>query len=317
MIVSVALLVAALAIGVGAPAVLRQVLAVGVSAASRLWIWLVLVAGFFGTLIAAAVVAVVPGHGPAMQLIGLVHGCWQSLRHGGRPRLEEVVGTISVVVLVGLLGTMLVVFLKHRKRQDVLHRKHVDALSILSRREGGPIHTWWLPLPGVMAYSVAGSPSLIVATEGLALQLSPEQLAAVLEHERAHLRGRHHFLVGLARVLAKVLPWVPLARRSPEFVAAAVELCADAAAASAHGLDTVRAALNRMVGTRERPPMSLAMAEDYVGLRLKHLKAGRRPALRTGCGIVVTFAMGVAPAGMTVLALAVFGAVIPAAILGM
>jgi Zn-dependent protease with chaperone function len=57
-----------------------------------------------------------------------------------------------------------------------------------------------------------------------ALLLGAGQLAAVLAHERAHQRGRHHLLVSLAGSLAASFPRVPAFRHGHEQVARLVEL---------------------------------------------------------------------------------------------
>ncbi|WP_245719002.1 M48 family metalloprotease [Micromonospora rhizosphaerae] len=59
-----------------------------------------------------------------------------------------------------------------------------------------------------MAYS-QGGPRLTVLGTG-ARSLPPAQLAAVLSHERAHLRGRHHLLVTVVKGLAAAAPCLPL-----------------------------------------------------------------------------------------------------------
>src|SRR6185295_18393248 len=70
-------------------------------------------------------------------------------------------------------------------------------------------------------------------TTGAVQALDPGQLDAVLAHERAHLAGRHHRLLALARIGRLVLPFLPLMRNADEQVARLVELHADDAAARA------------------------------------------------------------------------------------
>jgi hypothetical protein len=55
----------------------------------------------------------------------------------------------------------------------------------------------------------------------------------VLAHERAHLAGRHHWLLAMARIGREVLPFLPLMRDAEEQVARLVELHADDAATRA------------------------------------------------------------------------------------
>ncbi|TQL67225.1 Zn-dependent protease with chaperone function [Nocardioides albertanoniae] len=60
--------------------------------------------------------------------------------------------------------------------------------------------------------------------------LSRAELAAVLEHERAHLRGRHALVVSAATVLGTAFPFVPLFRAAANAVPGLVEMAADDAA---------------------------------------------------------------------------------------
>ncbi|UKD58748.1 M48 family metalloprotease [Amycolatopsis sp. FU40] len=115
-------------------------------------------------------------------------------------------------------------------------------------------------------------------SEGLAKDLSETELAAVVDHERSHLRGRHHRLAGFAHAVSAALSFVPLARRSPEFAAAAVELSADAAAGRRHGAATVSAALDRMHPVRSADTSSGSNTSPAGGTpRLPVFSPSRRP----------------------------------------
>ena len=83
------------------------------------------------------------------------------------------------------------------------------------------------------AYCVAGRQPTVILTTGAVQALDPGQLDAVLAHERAHLTGRHHRLVALARIGREVLPFLPLMRDAVKQVARLVELHADDAATRA------------------------------------------------------------------------------------
>jgi hypothetical protein len=74
----------------------------------------------------------------------------------------------------------------------------------------------------------------VILTTGAVQALDPGQLDAVLAHERAHLTGRHHRLLALARIGREVLPFLPLMRDAEEQVARLVELHADDTASRAH-----------------------------------------------------------------------------------
>ena len=79
-------------------------------------------------------------------------------------------------------------------------------------------------------YCVAGRQPTVILTTGAVQALDHSQLDAVLAHERAHLTGRHHRLLAMARIGREVLPFLPLMRDAEEQVARLVELHADDAA---------------------------------------------------------------------------------------
>lgn len=93
------------------------------------------------------------------------------------------------------------------------------------------------------AYCVAGRPDTVVVTTGALRALDARQLAAVLAHERAHVRGRHPHALILLRALARAVPLLPLFRRAPAAVARLLEMRADDVAARRHGAGSLLAGL--------------------------------------------------------------------------
>ncbi len=84
-----------------------------------------------------------------------------------------------------------------------------------------------LPTDAAIAYCVARPRPQVVVSEGLVRQLPPDQLDAVLAHERAHLARRHPALLRLVATAATVLAWWPPARSSDRVARAAIERWAD------------------------------------------------------------------------------------------
>ena len=70
------------------------------------------------------------------------------------------------------------------------------------------------------AYCVAGRQPMLILTAGAVQALDTGQLDAVLAHERAHLTGRHHRLVAMARIGREVLPFLPLMQDAVNSLAA-------------------------------------------------------------------------------------------------
>ncbi|GGU26914.1 M56 family metallopeptidase [Lentzea flava] len=234
--------------------------------------WLASVVAVVVTVAAAMVLLVLPDHG--FGVVAAAHHCWDSLRHGTAPAVEAVSGVIGATALAALLVRVTVVGRRTARRRALEGRRHLDVLRIAARREAGPHPTLWLEHDRPLAFSLAGRPGVVVATDGLHRHLTPAQVEAVLTHERAHLAGRHHLLVTIGDVVAATLPFLPLFKRAAIAVREFVELAADTAAVRAHGVENVRIALLRVAG-HGAPGAALAMSRDAVETRLARLRQRR------------------------------------------
>jgi Zn-dependent protease with chaperone function len=96
-----------------------------------------------------------------------------------------------------------------------------------------------------IAFSSTGDGGRIVVTSALADGLTRGELRAVLEHERAHLTGRHDVLLRLARLNRACVPALFGARAFDQAVHLLVELAADDVAARLCGPGALAAALRR------------------------------------------------------------------------
>jgi Zn-dependent protease with chaperone function len=114
------------------------------------------------------------------------------------------------------------------------------------------------------AYCVAGRQPTVILTTGAIQALDPGQLDAVLAHERAHLTGRHHRLVAMARIGREVLPFLPLMRDAEEQVARLVELHADDAAARSRDPRLLATALVVLAAAPSPAPALAAGATDSL-----------------------------------------------------
>jgi Zn-dependent protease with chaperone function len=94
--------------------------------------------------------------------------------------------------------------------------------------------------------------------------LDQAELAAVLAHERAHLRERHDLVLLPFTALARAFPWSVLVQRSYASVALLVEMLADDHAARERPARELVTALIRVgaAGTPGTPSGTLAMADD-------------------------------------------------------
>ena len=238
-----------------------------------------------------------PGGGPGGLFSGLVHHCWTMLRHGRAPEVDELLGAFGVAAIVILVIRFLEVAAQDARARRRVHRAHLGLRAVTDPDATTSTAVLWLDHARPVAYSVGGHPGLVVASSGLR-QLPAPQVAAVLTHERAHLRGRHHLLVALAQALASAAPMVPLFRHAPTAMRLLVEVAADAAAARLHGRPAVRAALLNLQGPAG-PGQVLAMADGELGPRLTWLQpCGPAGGVvgRTGVRAAATLAIPVLPA---------------------
>nr|WP_269326753.1 M56 family metallopeptidase [Kineosporia mesophila] len=93
------------------------------------------------------------------------------------------------------------------------------------------------------AYCLPGRDARVVISDAALRDLTPEQVAAVIEHERAHLRARHDLLLEFFTVLYEAAGRRAGTQAALEQSAVLVELLADDAARRLHGPQPLIAAL--------------------------------------------------------------------------
>lgn len=285
---ALALLAGAVAAGWLIPSVLRRLDLRRRDPVLLLVAWLVSIAGVLLATGAGVLLLLLPDHGPSASLLALIDRCWSAIQHGSPPRVEEGAGMVGVALLVAFAARLVVVSVRGFRRRARKRQENLEVLRLVGRSVSGPSDILWLAHDRPLAFSMAGSPGIVVATEGLARHLDHHAVAAVLAHERAHLAGRHHLLVAAADAVHATLPFVPLFRQAPRAIRDLVELAADVAAVRDCGAPAVRTALLG-VTRHGAPSTSLAMAQDAVDLRLARLRYGTRPPGRVrqavACGL--------------------------------
>jgi len=202
------------------------------------------------------------------------------------------------------------------RRSRLRTRAHAEAARITGHRVEGGNAAFVLDATRPAVYCVPGRPPTIVLTTGALAVLGPEQLTAVLAHERAHLAGRHHLLLAATRSLAAVAPVVPLFARGTGEVARLAEMRADDVAArragGAQGRRTLLAALLAMdagVPVTQAPAAWLAATGGVVAARVQRLAEPppRARWLRHGLALAA-LTLAIAAVCALVLAFAVTGA---------
>ncbi|MCK0515899.1 M56 family metallopeptidase [Williamsia sp. DF01-3] len=244
------------------------------TASPRLMIicWLASIAAFVFLALSAVVVAAWPDHAPAENVTDIWIRCLSSAQHTMSPWVSEIALGAASFVAVFLSGKFTAAGRRlHRSRMKV-RNYHDDVLTVIARIKPDPDSRYpvlWLDHPLPFAYSIAGSPGLVIATEGLNTFLTPTEAAAVLEHERAHLHSRHHDILAICAVLARTAPIVPLFSRAPAAISILVELDADRVAARKTSPANVHSALCRVLEVQGGEPSVEAMGYTSTAPDLK------------------------------------------------
>jgi hypothetical protein len=193
--------------------------------------------------------------GLALATPWLVDLVWASSPGADPSAAETAYAAAGAVLAAAVLARAGYVQARELTRARRTRRRHADDLSRIGRT-----------LPGLDAtvvdhatpevYCLAGTRRrrrIVVTTGALAL-LDDSQLGAVLEHERAHLRARHHVVTATAGALDLAFPGVPLLRDARREIAMLAEMAADDAACRKHGAGVVAGALVGLAVARTRDP---------------------------------------------------------------
>ncbi|OLZ50173.1 M56 family metallopeptidase [Amycolatopsis keratiniphila] len=306
MIPAAALLLGVLIVGWCSPPVLARFGTPQGSPAAAITWWLMTSIGLLVSTVGGVLLLALPGHGPADQITRLIDACLSTISHDGIPSLDLVVGGTAGTLLTFALIRLLSSSIRRRRRRNQLHERHLDALRLTGSRPSDRVRTLWLPHEHPIAYSLGGRRAMIVASDGLRTRLTPAELRAVLAHENAHVRSRHHLLTGCADVLGRTLHFVPLMRELPKAIGLFVELAADRTAAAECGAGPVRSAL-LTIGATGGPKKALAMSGGDTSIRISRLEDRQRLPLRSGMtSIIGGIACLTAPAAVAVALMGAF-----------
>lgn len=174
---------------------------------------------------------------------------------------------------------------------------HAAAVRLVGHHNGDAYVV--LEAAEAVAYCVAGRPSAIVVTSAALAALDDRELAAVLAHERAHLKGRHSVVVTALRGLAAAFPKLTLMREGATEVSRLLEMCADDASARRHGSDVLLSGLITMC--RASPTGALAAADLAVLERVERLAVppGDPAVARARAALISVIAVMIAAPVMT------------------
>ncbi|MFE5934159.1 M56 family metallopeptidase [Streptomyces sp. NPDC056470] len=253
-------------------------------------IWLALMVSFtLATALAASQLATPTEHLHA-GLVGLLHACGLGT---GTPVLPNptTADRLALAMPLAVVTAIVGAFLFHLARAGLTrarHRDRLDKVGVRSDRLRATVLTHGTPA----AYCLPGLRSRILVSDAAVRLLTEEQLDAVLEHERAHVVGRHHLLIAAAEAFATVFPWLPLARRAREEMAVLLEMAADDRALRSHSHEVLATAMYEMAAGRA-PKGAFGAGGSAALLRMKRILGPRRAPHPALWGSVASVAVAV------------------------
>lgn len=271
--------------------------AVGPGTAIACW-----TAALTGTVIAGSgvvVVALLSPPGPGHGLLERLRDCLP--HHGDNAIVAAAAGSLVLLTACGVRLARglprLVRALRHRRR-------HWEMLRLVARQDARHADVLVLDHPIPVAYSLAARRPAIVVSTGARNALSAAELGAVLAHERAHLRQRHHALLLMLDLAHALLPWLPTVRRAKARLPLLLEMAADDTAARTCGRRTLADALCRLAAAPSAPGALGATGgsgADALVERVRRLESAEpekpRGSFRVAASVFVAAAVAVPLSG--------------------
>ncbi|MGY1804437.1 M48 family metalloprotease [Blastococcus sp. SYSU D00922] len=204
----------------------------------------------------------------------------------GHPAADPVRGdhwvslTLAAVLASELLGVLALSWVRTARTR----RRHRDLLELVVQPSADLPDTRLLEHPAPVAFCIPGARPLLVLSSGMVAELDGDEVAAVVAHERAHLREHHHLLLLPFVAWEAALPVLPAAARAHAAVRELVEMRADdVALASLSGTAPRRTLAKAIVtaaggaGGTGVPSGALAVAGGATGARVVRLLEPPRP----------------------------------------
>ena len=236
-------------------------------------LWQVATGTIVTALLLAAVAAAVPAGALSAGLAGWLHACVMALRAGyASPAGSAVVPPIALSVALALTGRLVACLVAELWQARRTRANHRNALTLLAHRHPA-LDALVLDHPAPVAYCVPGRHRSIVVTTATLAVLDDAELAGVLAHERAHLHGRHHWVLAGTQALARALP-LPVFKTAHREVGRLLEMLADDTAARTQPRIVVAAALATLAtggALAPAPVGALAATDTAVLARVRRL----------------------------------------------
>ncbi|MDT7761249.1 MAG: hypothetical protein QOC63_669 [Mycobacterium sp.] len=210
---------------------------------------------------------------------------------------DVLVFVLTLVIGARLMTAVLQVAIATRRRR-AHHRMMVDLLDM--SHESLPPHVCLqaglriLDVKQPLAYCLPGVRSRVVVSEGTLNTLSDTEIAAILTHERAHLRARHDLVLEMFTAVHAAFPRFVRSANALDAVRLLIEMLADDAAVRAAGPTPLARALVACASGRT-PSGALAAGGPTTVLRVRRLSGRPNSRALAACAYLAAAAVLVLP----------------------
>jgi Zn-dependent protease with chaperone function len=191
----------------------------------------------------------------------------------GWPLWTAYVIVFAITLVIGARLTYAIVQVAIATRRRRAHHRMV--VDLVGKSQGN--HLRILDVAQPLAYCLPGVRSRVVVSEGALNALGDNEMAAILTHERAHLRARHDLVLEMFTAVHAAFPRFVRSANALHAVRLLIELLADDAAVRAAGPTSLARALVACASGRT-PSGALAAGGPTTVLRVRRL--GGRPNSR-------------------------------------
>ncbi|WP_132994195.1 M56 family metallopeptidase [Gordonia zhaorongruii] len=203
-----------------------------------------------------------------------------------------VIFALTLVVGARLMYAIVRVGYRTRARRNV-HRSMIDLVDRVDmHRDGRDIRI--LDVTAPLAYCLPGLRRRVVLSEGVLSRLDHDELSAVIEHERAHLRARHDLVLEAFIALHAAFPRFVRSRSALGSVELLAEALADDQAARATAPTTVGRALVACADATA-PRGAMAVGGPTTLIRVRRLSYLRPVPLISATAYTMAVAILVVP----------------------
>ena len=219
------------------------------------------------------------GAAPAKTLPAALAELAPALVTGPIPAAYGVVHVASLTLAAAVALLLMLNLALTGVRAERERRRQHQLVDLLSDPLPGDPRTRVLAHPVPLAYCVPGIRTATVLTDGLVRALEPDELDAVIAHERTHLDQLHQLVRLAFRAWHSAIPWFPIANRAERAVITLTEMLADDGARRAVGSPALARALERVgdageSGAYPDAPASVGSDAAMLTARMSRLGVG-------------------------------------------